>query len=229
MTDLLLFVVLPYLALAVFFLMTVLRYRMRPFSYSSLSSQFLENRRHFWSSVPFHYGILAVLALHLAAFLLPAQVLAWNASAWRLAALEVTGFAMALLTLLGLVNVILRRIDHPRARRVTNLADWLLYLILLVQVLSGLLVAVFHGWGSSWFASSAAPWLWSLLSFQPDPAPVAGMPFLVQLHFVNAFLIFGVFPFTRLVHILVVPNPYLWRKPQVVLWNWDRRKIRRAE
>jgi len=23
------------------------------------------------------------------------------------------------------------------------------------------------------------------------------------------------------VHILVVPNPYLWRKPQVVRWNWQ--------
>lgn len=36
---------------------------------------------------------------------------------------------------------------------------------------------------------------------------------------VNAFLIVAVFPFTRLVHILVIPNPYLWRKPQVVRWH----------
>jgi len=37
------------------------------------------------------------------------------------------------------------------------------------------------------------------------------------------------FPFTRLVHLLVVPNPYLWRKPQMVRWYWDRKKIRMTE
>ncbi|MFQ6610595.1 MAG: respiratory nitrate reductase subunit gamma [Fidelibacterota bacterium] len=30
------------------------------------------------------------------------------------------------------------------------------------------------------------------------------------------------FPFSRLVHVLVVPNPYLWRRPQLVRWNWNR-------
>jgi len=40
----------------------------------------------------------------------------------------------------------------------------------------------------------------------------------VKLHVFNAFVVIGLFPFTRLVHILVVPNPYLWRKPQVVRW-----------
>ncbi len=229
MTDLLLFVVLPYFTLGVFLLVTILRYRMRPFTYSSLSSQFLENRKHFWSSVPFHYGILSVLALHLFAFLLPQQLLGWNASGARLLLLEVSGFGMALVTLIGLFNIVMRRVTHSRARRVTNWADWLLYAVLLVQVLSGLGVAMFHGWGSSWFASSASPWLWSLLSFQPDASYVSAMPWLVKLHFINAFLIFGIFPFTRLVHVLVVPNPYLWRRPQVVLWNRDRNKVRNAD
>jgi nitrate reductase gamma subunit len=48
------------------------------------------------------------------------------------------------------------------------------------------------------------------------------MPHFVKLHIVTAFLLIGFFPFTRLVHILVIPNPYLWRKPQVVRWNWRR-------
>jgi nitrate reductase gamma subunit len=38
------------------------------------------------------------------------------------------------------------------------------------------------------------------------------------VHIINAYLLILLFPFTRLVHILVVPNPYLWRKPQVVRW-----------
>jgi nitrate reductase gamma subunit len=44
------------------------------------------------------------------------------------------------------------------------------------------------------------------------------MPLGVQLHILMAFIIICIAPFTRLVHILVVPNPYLWRRPQVVRW-----------
>ena len=62
----------------------------------------------------------------------------------------------------------------------------------------------------------------SLATFSPEVAYVAALPWLVKLHIVNAFLIIAVFPFTRLVHILVVPNPYLWRRPQVVIWNRSR-------
>jgi nitrate reductase gamma subunit len=47
---------------------------------------------------------------------------------------------------------------------------------------------------------------------------VSAAPWPVKLHIVNAFFLVAVFPFTRLVHILVIPNPYLWRKPQVVRW-----------
>jgi nitrate reductase gamma subunit len=64
----------------------------------------------------------------------------------------------------------------------------------------------------------ASPYLWSLVTFSPDLQFIAGMPFMVKLHFAGAFVLFAVFPFSRLVHILVVPNPYLWRRPQVVRW-----------
>jgi len=103
--------------------------------------------------------------------------------------------------------------------------DWLLYALLTVQVASGVGVAVFYPWGTSWYAASAAPYLWSVLLLNPQINYVTGMPFLVQLHVVNAFLVIGLFPFTRLVHILVVPNPYLWRKPQVVRWYRARRQL----
>ena len=68
--------------------------------------------------------------------------------------------------------------------------------------------------------------IWSLAKLSPDVSYLATMPLLVKLHIINAFLIIAVFPFTRLVHILVAPNPYFWRKTQVVLWNWDRTRIR---
>ena len=102
--DQFLFVALPYVCLFTFLLMTIYRYRKQSFSYSSLSSQFLENKQHFWTVVPFHYGILVVTAGHLIAFLIPRSILAWNSHPLRLYVLEISALACGLLTLIGLIS-----------------------------------------------------------------------------------------------------------------------------
>jgi nitrate reductase gamma subunit len=224
--DAFLFVALPYAALALFFVGTIVRYRRSPFTYSSLSSQFLENRRHFWAQVPFHYGILYVLAGHVVAFLFPRAILGWNAQPLRLLALEITGLAAAALALVGIVNVVVRRARVVKARVATTPVDWVVYGLLLLQILTGMHLAVSNPWGSSWFASVMSPYLWSLATFSPDASLVAPLPFTVKAHVVGLWAILAVFPFTRLVHVLVVPNPYLWRRPQVVRWYGMRRSQR---
>jgi nitrate reductase gamma subunit len=80
-------------------------------------------------------------------------------------------------------------------------------------------VAVTYSWGASWYAAIAAPYLRSLVLLNPDFSAVAALPLLVRVHVVAAFLLVAVFPFSRLVHIVAVPNPYLWRVPQVVRWH----------
>lgn len=216
--DQLLLGILPYVAFFTFFLMTIQRYRAQGFSYSSLSSQLLENQQHFWGMVPFHFGIITVLAGHVVAFLLPRHILVWNSKPLRLYILEVSALIFGLLTLVGFLSLLSRRITVSKVRKVTSAADWILFALLLLQMVSGIYVAVFHPWGSSWFATTITPYLYSLLKLNPDLASVAALPAAVKLHIVNAWLVIGFFPFTRLVHILVVPNPYLWRKPQVVRW-----------
>lgn len=226
--DQLLFAVLPYVAFFVFFFVTIQRYRSRSFTYSSLSSQFLENKQHFWGLVPFHYGVIAVLGGHVIAFLIPGQVLLWNSRPLRLYILEISGLIFGLLTLVGLISAIVRRLEVSKVRQVTSWADWVVYVMLLLQVVSGISVAVFYPWGSSWFATSATPYLRSILMLNPEIGYITAMPLLVKFHIVNAYLTIGFFPFTRLVHILVVPNPYLWRKPQVVRWyraQWGAREF----
>ena len=226
--DLLFFGVLPYVALATFFLGTIIRYKLYGFSYSSLSSQFLENKHHFWGIIPFHYGVLTVFAGHLIAFLFPRELLLWNSLPIRLYILEVTGLTAAMLTVVGLVSMILRRMFDVKIRVVTSVADWILMGILTLQIVSGVLVAIFNAWGSSWFATSASPYLWSVLTFAPDIGYIVAMPWLVKFHIVGAYIVLAAFPFTRLVHILVVPNQYLWRKPQVVRWYGIRRPAQRV-
>src|SRR5262245_42004398 len=187
MPDVLLFAVLPYVVFVVFLIVTIQRYRQRKFTYSTLSSQFLENRLHFWGSVPFHYGILFVLLGHFGAFLMPKAILSWNAAPFRLFLLEVTGLVFALMALVGLGRIVLRRWNNPKAHRVTSATDWILYAILLVQVASGIWVAVSWRWGSSWFSAAIVPWLWSLVCLNPDVGYLTGLPVAVKVHAVNAF------------------------------------------
>jgi nitrate reductase gamma subunit len=214
-----LFVVLPYVAVVIAIVATVERYRRRPYSVSSQSSQFLENRQHFWGTVPFHYGLLPVLIGHAVAFLLPGAVLAWNSNPTRLYVLEAVGLGLGLLATAGLAALVVRRASSARLRPLTERLDWLVYALLLVQLASGVYLALAHSWGSAWFASAAAPYLWSIVRLQPDTAIVAAMPLAVKVHIAAAFLLVAVFPFSRLVHVLAVPNAYLWRRPQVVRWR----------
>ncbi len=216
--DGLLLGILPYVAIFTFLLVTIQRYRGQAFTYSSLSSQFLENQQHFFGLVPFHYGILVVLFGHIVAFLIPSGILAWNRQPLRLYVLETTGLIFGILTLVGLVLIVVRRANSWRVRQVTTTADWMVLALLALQVITGIYNAIAYPWGSSWFASVLAPYLWSLLYLSPDLVAVAALPLAVKLHIVNAYLLILFFPFTRLVHVLVVPNPYLWRRPQVARW-----------
>lgn len=224
--DTLLLIVFPYVSMVLFVVVGVQRYRGRMFTYSSLSSQFLENRHHFWALVPFHYGIITILLGHLVGLLVPRSVLAWNSQPLRLYILEVSALVFGLLTLVGLIGVVLRRVRDPKLRIVTSTMDRAILTVLLLQTISGLITALFHGWGTSWFASTAAPYLWSLFTLTPSIEFVTAMPWMVKTHIVGAWLIVALFPFSRLVHVLVVPNHYLWRRPQVVRWYGIRRLTR---
>src|SRR5437868_14417905 len=166
--NLLLFAMLPYVALFVFFLGTIMRYRKAPFTYSSLSSQFLENNQHFWGLTALHYGIFAILMGHLMGLLIPRQVLLWNSRPLRLYVLEIFSLAFALMALVGFVGVIERRIRYPKARTVTTPADWIVESMLILQAAVGIYVAIFYPWGTSWYSTSAAPYLHSIFLFRPD-------------------------------------------------------------
>ncbi|HRN37636.1 MAG TPA: respiratory nitrate reductase subunit gamma, partial [Flavobacteriales bacterium] len=217
MLNTLMFVALPYVAMAIFFIGTIYRYRSRGFQVSSLSSEFLERKKLFWGSQPFHWGLLVLFFGHLIAFLFPRTVLAWNGTPLRLLILEYSSFAFALGTLLGLLLLIRRRLGNKRVLVVSNRMDMLVYTVLLTQIISGLGVAFFVRWGSSWFASSVTPYLRSLFALNPDIAAVSAMPWLIQVHIISAFSIIAIVPFTRFMHFLVAPIDYLWRGYQLVI------------
>lgn len=220
--DFLLFAELPYVAIVLFAAGTIERLLRHPASMTSRSTQFLENRQHFWAMVPFHYGLLLVLAGHLVAFAMPRAILGWNASPMRLYVLEATGLAAGLLAALGLVLALIRRVSVAPVRATTSAFDWIVLTLLLVLIVSGVVVATSSSWGSSWFAGIATPYLRSLARLRPDVAAIGALPLAARTHVVGAWLLVAVFPFSRLVHVLYVPAPYLWRPPQVVRWYRPR-------
>lgn len=223
MIDLFLFGILPYVALAIAIVGLLWRYTTNQFSFSSVSSQFLENRQLFWGSVPWHYGIILILLGHLLGILFPSSVMAFNGVPVRLYILEGTGLALGLLVLVGLVFLLLRRGTNERIRAVTSRMDLALLLLLLLLVVTGVGTAIFYRWGSGWYVQTATPYLRSLFTFSLEVEYMASLPLLVKIHAVNAFVILAVFPFTRMVHMLSVPLAYLWRPYQIVIWR--RRRV----
>ena len=223
------FVVFPYIAIVVFIVATIYRYRSSGFGTSSLSAQFLEGNRGFWGTVPFHLAILMLFLGHLLMFALPEIVLLWNSNPWRLITHEGIAFTFGLVALVGLAVLIARRLSNARIRVVTSGMDVFIELLLLVQIILGCWIALGYRWGSSWFAADLSPYLWSILKLDPQANAVNAMPLVIKLHIVGAFLILFLVPFSRLVHFLVAPFHYLWRPYQVVIWYWDRKYVRRPD
>lgn len=213
----LLFGVFPYVAAALAVVVTIARWRLHPFSVSSLSSQLLESRKLYWGSIPFHWGLSLILVGHIAALIVPRGFELWNRVPVRLYLLEITGLALALWAGFGIAVLIYRRLSDARVRRVTSPMDLVVLALIAVQILTGVWIAVGYRWGSYWGTSVFVPYLRSLMRFQPDPSYVAALPWVLKAHVLAFYAFLAVFPFSRLVHIITLPLQYLFRPWQKVV------------
>jgi nitrate reductase gamma subunit len=219
MSDIILFVAFPYVAVVLAIVVGVQRYRTNRFSYSTLGSQLLENRTLFWGSVPWHYGIVVVLLAHLIGFLIPGIWASITSDQAALYTIEMIGFAFGMAALFGLCVLMVRRSTYERIRAVTSPMDWVLLIVLLVQVALGMYVSLAYRWGADWYVDTAVPWLVSLVSLNPQTQYVSSLPWAVKLHMLNGFLVIALFPFSRLVHLIMFPFWYIWRPYQLVISN----------
>ena len=229
MFNLFLLIGLPYAAVLVFLTGSILRIKYAGYTVTSHSSQFLESNQLFWGSRLFHSGIVMLLLGHLIGFLMPDSVLFLTSSPLGLMVIEIVAFGFGIIAFAGIVLLIKRRIQVKRLHSVTSSMDLVVYLVLFSQVLSGILVAYFHRWGTAWYVSSLVPYLRSLIVLMPDTTVIATMPWLIKWHVVSAFVFIGLIPFTRLMHFLVYPVFYLWRNYQLVIWNRDQKAMRSSK
>ena len=223
MLDNHLFDVLPSVAVALAVVGTVYRYLTNQFSFTSLSSQFLESDIQFWGSTLWHYGIIPTLLIHLGGFVAPKLMFALHSTPETLYFAELTGKILGIMALVGAGAMFYRRVVSSKVRMVTTPADWIVLFLLIVQVVLGLWMAFGYRWGATWFIHTVTPWVVSLVTFQPAPQYITSLPLIPKLHFLNATLLIAVFPFGRLVHMVSFPISYLWRRFQLVIWT--RRKV----
>ena len=229
MTDLFLFVGLPYLAMVVAVVGTIYRFRKRPYGVSALSSQVLEDRALLYGNVPWHAGVLILFAGHLVPFLAPDAWHALTASRTFLLTVEAIGLGAGVLAAAGLSVLLVRRVVAARLQRASTVMDQVVLGLLLAQVLLGLLTATSFRWGASWASGTLWPYVGSLLALRPEPGLVADLPAIVKAHVVGAWLLVLVVPFSRLVHAFSLPLEYLVRAPQQVIWSTERRLERLRE
>lgn len=227
--DTFFFIALPYISVVILLVGSIYRYHASSFSYSSLSTQFLEGKSLHLGIRPFHWGVIILFFGHLTAFMFPSAVLAWTGKTARLLILEISAFGFAIATLYGMLILFGRRLTNKRISMVTSKMDIVVYLILFTQVLSGMWVAFFDSWGSVWFATTITPYLRSLFTLSPEITAIAALPLGVKIHIISAYALIGIIPFTRFAHFLVYPFRYFFRNTQRVIWNWDRKTIRKAD
>lgn len=216
-----LYVALPYAAMAVFVAGLVWRSRARG-TISSLSSQILESRWLVWGAVPFHLGVLLLVLGHLVPLLVPVWWQSLMSHRTALLTIESLGTGAAILCLAGLIILFVRRLSSGPVRAGSTWVDVIVLAALIAQVALGLGVATMHRWGALWSVRATTPYLWSLFTLRPDPSLVTGVPLLVTLHLTGAWIVLALIPFTRLVHMFAVPLGTLVRRPQKVVWMQSR-------
>jgi respiratory nitrate reductase gamma subunit len=214
--KILLWIIFPYTAFAVFVVGHWWRYRRDQFAWTSRSTELLDRGTLGWASPAFHYGALAAVGGHVIGECIPesaTDAIGIPESTYRWFA-GVAGGIAATVTLVGLAGLLYRRATSDRVRRTTTRMDLLTYALLTALIVIGswmtfgytLLTASPEN-----YRATISPWWQSLFYFDPNVDAATNAPLLYQLHAIIAWGFWAAFPFTRLVHAWSIPLQYIGR------------------
>lgn len=227
----LVWVVLPYLAIASFVLGHIWRYRKDQFTWTTRSTQLLEARWLKLGSPLFHIGLLAVIGGHVIGILVPkawTDGLGISEDLYRIFSASM-GTLAGLTTLAGLAILIARRLLNKRVAATTRGWDVTVMVMLGFMVLTGMWNTDVHNLiqGGYDYRETVSPWFRGLFLLDPNASlmTAAAVPLSYQLHAIGGWLLIAIWPFTRLVHAWSVPVTYL-RRPPIVYRSRAPRDVR---
>lgn len=224
--DTFVWVILPYLALILMIVGLIWRYRTDQYGWTSRSSNWHESAILRWSSPMFHFGILAVAAGHVLGLVIPktwTQAVGISQSVYHLMA-TIPGSLAGLVTIIGLLGLIYRRLVVKSVRLATTRMDIVTYVLLTIPILLGAFATIStqllggeHGYD---YRETISIWFRSIFVLNPQAELMVDVPMAFKLHIVSGLLLFCIWPFTRLVHVISAPVGYFTR-PHIVYRSRD--------
>lgn len=216
--DILLWSVMPYVAIASFVLGLVWRYRYDKFNWTTRSSQIYEGKMLTIAGPLFHLGLFAVIGGHVVGLLIPkswTDAIGISQEMYHFGAISLGGFA-GVATLLGIALLIYRRRTTSTIFAETTRNDKTMYVFLVATLLAGCsatlssagVIGTEHN-----YRETVSPWVRSILLLRPDGNLIAQSPLAFRIHAVIGMSLFIIWPFTRLVHALSAPIGYMFRPP----------------
>jgi nitrate reductase gamma subunit len=214
--SILLWIIIPYAAMATFLVGHWWRYRTDQFGWTTGSTQLLERKILGWASPAFHYGALAAIGGHVVGLLIPKSLtnsLGISEEAYRWFS-AIAGAVAAAVCVVGLIGLIYRRSTNARVRRTTSRTDLLTYFLVVVLIGLGCYMTFADNLLTSTpydYRESVSLWWRSLFYLDPNVAAVEHANTVYQVHAIVAWSFWALFPFSRLVHAWSIPLQYLGR------------------
>jgi nitrate reductase gamma subunit len=213
--DLFVWLVLPYVSMTVFVVGHWWRYRRDQFGWTSRSTQLLEGRLLAAGSVLFHYGAFGVIAGHVIGILIPesaTRALGIPEHVYRIYISAIPGTIAGLVCILGFGILTFRRTKIRRIRATTLPSDVIVFVLLgTLIVLGDIQTMGYNLLGSGYdYRLDVGPWFRTLF-YDPQPSLLANTSVTYQLHAALPWLLYAVWPFSRLVHAWSYPLQYLGR------------------
>ncbi|GAB3066190.1 respiratory nitrate reductase subunit gamma [Salinicoccus sesuvii] len=215
MIDQFLWVIFPYLCVAVFVIGHVWRYRIDQFGWTAKSSEFIEKKQLMIGSILFHFSVIPVFFGHIVGLFIPAHWLSAigvTEHLYHIGAVYIGGI-FGVVMLIGMIMLTFRRITKQTVRRLSSASDITVNFLLLFITFMGVYATLVTNAVVTDFdyRTSISVWLRSLFVFSPDANLMTDVPLSFKIHVITGFLIFALWPATRLVHAWSLPFNYIGR------------------
>ncbi len=208
----LLFTYLPHIAFAVFWFGLITRIIYANRSIQARSTQMLAENKIRPGSNLFHVGILAVLLGHFTLFI-PEKLyhLIMTTETKRVVALSMGSF-FGVMAIAGMILLFYRRFFVESVKKTSNFHDYFILILLLAEAALGMISVGTTATGTVEQYSALGVWAQKVITFQPDAgAVIASHSINYKIHIFIGLVIIMIFPYTKLMHMMVMPIVYFFR------------------